>query len=266
MSLQAGPVAEPRTKRTSPGTKSTSSVCKQAKWASLVSDVTAEWLEAPRQPRAISAVRGAIAVPPSGPHVPFESSLERDFLAFCRTDPAVARVRGQQMVLHFSELKTGKHRRYTPDFVVDLAEESVAPYRQVVVETKRWVDLVRSRAQMQAPLAAARLWASRQNDVAFEVVTDRRMAIGHWLANARLLSGQIDKPFDAEFEAECGGFLRSRGEFRISEILLAAQQRRLNPEAVLAVLHRMVVRGELYLDRGFAIGPQTWVSVVGAQE
>lgn len=266
MSLQAGSRAESRTKGTSPGTKWASSISKRTKWASLVSDVTAEWLEAPPRPRAISAVRGVISVPPGGARVPFESSLERDFLAFCRTDHTVARVRGQQLVLHFRELKTGKRRRYTPDFVVDLAEDAAASCRQVIVETKRWTDLVRARAQMQAPLAAARLWASSQADVSFQVVTDRRMAAGHWLANARLLSGQIDKPFDAEFDAECADFFRSRGEFRISEMLLAAQQRRLNPEAVLAVLHRMVVRGEVYLDRGFAIGPETWVSVVGAQK
>ena len=169
-------------------------------------------------------------------------------------------------MLHFYDLKRGVRRRYTPDFVVETAEDAEVGWRCAVIEVKRRSDLMRARAQLQAPLAAARLWAEQQAGVIFKVVTDQAMAGGNWLANARLLSGQIDKPYDAQLEQECAAFLRQRDEFRVSEILALAQQRRLNPHAVLAVLHRMVARGELYLDRGFAIGPQTWVSVVGAQK
>ena len=192
--------------------------------------------------------------------------MERDFLAFCRTDHRVVRVRAQQLVLHFHDLKRGVRRRYTPDFVVEIAEDAGFGWRSAVIEVKRRADLIRARAQLQAPLAAARLWAEQRQGVIFKVVTDRAMTGGYWLANARLLSGQIDKPYDAQFEEECAAFLRQGGEFRVGEVLAFAQQRRLNPQAVLAVLHRMVVRGELYVDRGFAIGPQTWVSVVGAQK
>ena len=248
------------------GTKFASPLSKWNKWASLVSDVSAEWLETPPPPRAVSATRGAIAVPPGGPHVAFESSIERDFLAFCRTDHRVRRVMAQQLVLHFYDVRRGVRRRYTPDFVIEMGEDAGVGWRSAVVEVKRRTDLMRARAQLQAPLAAARLWAEQRQGIIFTVVTDRAMASGHWLANARLLSGQIDRPYDAQFEEECASFIRQRGEFRISEILARAQQRALNPQAVLAVLHRMVVRGELYVDRGFAIGPQTWVSVVGAQK
>ena len=221
------------------GAKSASSFGKRAKWASLVSDVSAEWLEIAPPPRAISATRGTISVPPGGPRIAFESSLERDFLAFCRTDHRVARVRAQQLVLHFYDLKRGVRRRYTPDFVVETAEDAEVGWRCAVIEVKRRSDLMRARAQLQAPLAAARLWAEQQAGVIFKVVTDQAMAGGNWLANARLLSGQIDKPYDAQLEQECAAFLRQRDEFRVSEILALAQQRRLNPHAVLAVLHRM---------------------------
>lgn len=169
-------------------------------------------------------------------------------------------------MLHFHDLKRGLRRRYTPDFVVEIAEDAGLGWRMAVIEVKRRTDLMRARAQLQAPLAAARLWVEQRQGVFFKVVTDKAMTNGHWLANARLLSGQIDKPYDAKFEEECGAFLRQEDEFRVGEILALAQQRGLNPQAVLGVLHRMVVRGELYVDRGFAIGPQTWVSVLGAQK
>lgn len=248
------------------GTKSASPIGKRGKWASLVSDVSAEWLETAPPPRAISATRGTISVPPGGPCIAFESSLERDFLAFCRTDHRVARVRAQQLVLHFYDRKRRVRRRYTPDFVVEMAEGVDVGWSRAVIEVKRRFDLIRARDQLQAPLAAVRLWADQQPGVVFKVVTDQAMAGGHWLANARLMSGQIDKPHDAQFEQECAAFLIRQSEFRISEILALAQQRGLNPDAVLAVLYRMVARGELYLDRGAAIRPQTWVSVVGAQK
>ncbi|WP_374451854.1 Tn7 transposase TnsA N-terminal domain-containing protein [Phenylobacterium sp.] len=192
--------------------------------------------------------------------------MERDFLAFCRTDHRVIRVRAQQLVLHFYDVRRGVRRRYTPDFVVEMGEDAGVGWRSAVVEVKRRTDLMRARTQLRAPLAAARLWAEQLQGGVFKVVTDRAMASGHWLTNARLLSGQIDRPYDSQFEEECAAFLRQRDEFRIGEVLASAQQRALNPQAVLAVLHRMVVRGELYVDRGFAIGPQTWVSVVGAQK
>ncbi|EOU9576312.1 hypothetical protein ACOJCF_006702, partial [Pseudomonas aeruginosa] len=67
-------------------------------------------------------------------------------------------------------------------------------------------------------------------------------------------------------EQDCVAFLQQRDSYRISEILALAQQRGLNPQALLPVLYRMVARGQLSLDRGQPIGPQTWVAVVGSQK
>lgn len=195
----------------------------------------------------------------------FESSIERDFLLFCRTSHRVAAVHAQQLVIEFDDVQRGTRRRYTPDFVVAAAEGAGLPWRRTVIEVKTHRDLLRSREAMQAPYAAARLWAAEQDRTTFRVVTDRLMS-GEWLANARLLSGHLDKPFDVQFEQDCMAFLQQRASYRIGEILGLAQERGLNPQALLPTLYRMVARGELSLERGLPIGPQTWVSVVGSSQ
>lgn len=62
---------------------------------SLVSEVASRWTDEPLPPRPLSAVRGSISVPPRGPLVSFESSIERDFLMFCRTSHRVTAVYGR---------------------------------------------------------------------------------------------------------------------------------------------------------------------------
>lgn len=228
--------------------------------ATLVAGVDHEWLEDDVAPRPLSAVRGRVRVPAEGPLVSFESALERDFLLFCRTEPMVRSVHAQRLRLHFTEQSTGKRRRYTPDFVVELDENAAAPFRRVVIEVKTWTDLWRSRRSARAPYAAAREWCSRQSHTVFRIMTDRRMT-GHWLANTRLLSGQLDVLVEIGFEARCRELFGQWAEFRISQMLASAQQRGLNPQAVLPVLYQMVARGELWLDRGQPITMSTWVTV-----
>uniref|UniRef100_UPI00036CDEAA TnsA endonuclease N-terminal domain-containing protein n=1 Tax=Sphingobium xenophagum TaxID=121428 RepID=UPI00036CDEAA len=224
---------------------------------SLVSEVASRWTDEPLPPRPLSAVRGSISVPPRGPLVSFESSIERDFLMFCRTSHRVTAVYAQRLVIDFQDVKRGAARRYTPDFVVEVDAAAGLSWRRAVVEVKTQRDLWRSRRMMRAPYAAARTWAAGQEGTIFRVVTDRMMS-GEWLASTRLLSGHLDKP--------CVAFLQQRDSYRISEILALAQQRGLNPQALLPALYRMVARGQLSLDRGQPIGPQTWVTVVGSQK
>lgn len=240
-------------------------VRKRRQWASLVSNVTAIWTVEPPPPRPLSAVRGSISVPARGPLVSFESSIERDFLLFCRTSHRVAAAHAQQLIIEFDDLQRGARRRYTPDFLVEAADDARLAWRRAIIEVKTHRDLFRSRDTMRAPYAAAGVWAAGQDRTIFRVVTDRLMS-GDWLANTRLLSGHLDKPFDVQFERDCVALLQQRESYRIGEILTLAQQRGLNPQALLPTLYRMVARGELSLERGLPIGPQTWVSVVGSSQ
>lgn len=248
-----------------PYPQKTSPVRNRRQLTSLVSEVASRWTDEQLAPRPLSAVRGSISVPPRGPLVPFESSIERDFLMFCRTSHRVTAVHAQRLVIDFQDVKRGAARRYTPDFVVEVAADAGLSWRRAVVEVKTHRDLWRSRRLMRAPYAAARTWAAGQEGTIFRVVTDRMMS-GEWLSSTRLLSGHLAKPFDVQFEQDCVAFLQQRDSYRISEILALAQQRGLNPQALLPVLYRMVARGQLSLDRGQPIGPQTWVAVVGSQK
>ena len=257
--------ARNRQQKMTPYPQKASPVRNRRQLTSLVSEVASRWTDEPLPPRPLSAVRGSISVPPRGPLVSFESSIERDFLMFCRTSHRVTAVYAQRLVIDFQDVKRGAARRYTPDFVVEVDAAAGLSWRRAVVEVKTQRDLWRSRRMMRAPYAAARTWAAGQEGTIFRVVTDRMMS-GEWLASTRLLSGHLDKPFDVQFEQDCVAFLQQRDSYRISEILALAQQRGLNPQALLPALYRMVARGQLSLDRGQPIGPQTWVTVVGSQK
>lgn len=197
--------------------------------------------------------------------VSYESALERDFLLFCRTDHRVAAVQAQQLLIRYTDLRRKVRRQYTPDFLVELDAVAAVPWLRAVVEVKTRRDFWRSRKLMRAPYAAAQLWASREGQTIFRIVTDELMA-GEWLINTRLLSGSLDKPFDVEFERGCAALLSAPDTYQIGGALKLAQQRGLNPDRVLPVLYRMVVRGELSIDRGQPIGSGTWVTVVGTQK
>lgn len=244
----------------SPAQQPTRVLRKAQQAMSLVSDVVAEWVTEAPAPRPISAVRGRIRAPASGPLVAYESATERDFLMFCRTDHRVVQVQAQQLRLHYTERSTGKRRRYTPDFVVD-ARSGAESTARWVVEVKRRADLFRARRAIRLACAAAQLWSSRQSNTRFAVITDRAMS-GYWLENTRLLSGALDELLEVEVEAAARAVLLSRPAYRISVGLAAARQRGLNPERVLPTLYRMVARGELYLDRGQPITPHSWVTAV----
>ncbi len=171
--------------------QSMSSVRKTQQAMSVVAEVSGEWVAQPPAPRPISAVRGRMRVPADGPLVAYESALERDFLMFCRTDHRVRSVQAQQLRLHYTERRTGKRRRYTPDFVVRLHSAPEAAPLCWVIEVKRREDMFRGRPAIRGAYAAARVWASQQQAARFTLVTNQAMS-GYWLENTRLLSGALD--------------------------------------------------------------------------
>jgi hypothetical protein len=226
----------------------------------LVSRVDAEWLSVAPAPRQISAVRGHLRAPPAGDYVGFESALERDFLIACRTEHRIGTVHAQQLVIRFTDRRTGKRRRYTPDFVITSAPGADLRWQKAVIEVKAWSDLVRSRWERRAAYAAARLWCLEQEGVHFRIVTDRQLT-GPWMQNARLLSGHIDMPVSIELLERCRSLLRVRPHWIVSELLACAQQEGLNPSSVLPVIYRMVAHGELWFDRTHRVELGTLVTV-----
>ena len=244
----------------SKGKKSASSDRRRLLLSSQVGDVRAEWRDPLPAGKTVSAVRRKMRVPVDGPLVNFESSIEKDFLTLCRADRRIGEVHAQRLVLHFTDLRTGKRRRYTPDFVV-VPEESVGmSWKRAVVEVKTWRDLLRSRQSRGPGYAAARLWCLDEEGTIFRVVTDRQMS-GPWMTNARMISAYVDAPVSLDALELCRELVKSRVEWRVEEIVSAARERGFNPHSIMPVIHRMLAHGELWFDRGHVLDMRTWVTV-----
>ena len=229
-----------------------------APWASRVCDVQTVELE-PRDPRAVSAVRGVMTIVDGGPLVPFESDLERRFLALLRFDRRVLRVRAQPFSLLFTDTASGSRRRYTPDFLVQFSESAGLPFKALLVEVKARRDLFRDRRRLRAPLAAARTWAFQAPDRAFHVITDKRMASGAWLRNADILSAHLDKRYEPAFLAQCLNLFDSARELQLRTVLERAEQRNLNHAAVLSGIYHLIARRVLDVELGVPISYESWL-------
>jgi len=228
----------------------------------LVSDVRGDWLEEAPEPRPLSATRGLLRVPFDGPSVGFESALERDFLLLCRTEHRVRSVRAQQLRIRYLDRRRGTERRYTPDFVVDI-DDDTGP-SQWLVEVKRHQDLWRSRRTMRAQYAAAQVWAAAQPLTRFRVVTDRAMST--WLSNARLLSPTLDRPHDTRLFDYIRHATGDGEAHTVGDIAKAARKEGFNPASVLPTIYRMMAVGELQYDRGQPIALRTWVRQLATQK
>ncbi len=225
----------------------------------LVSNVRGSWLCTPPAPRPLSATRGALRVPFDGPQVGFESSVERDFLVSCRIEPRICKVRAQQLQIRYLDHARMTERRYTPDFVVDLKASADVQFTRIVVEVKRLEDLWRSRREMRAAYAAARVWAWKQPATIFRVVTDLQMNSA-WLTNAQLLSPYLDRPYDADLIELVRAKMRSLESARIRELVASLSGHGFSSNSLLSAIYRMMALGELQCDRGLPISSMTWVT------
>lgn len=236
-------------------------VSKTQKYEALVSAVAAVARQGAVAPRPISAVRGTIAVPAGGPEVSFESSFERDFLILCRLEPQVRSVVAQPLAVHFLDLKTGKRRRYTPDFLVT----TIGPAGMLrrLVEVKRWRDTVRQRRRLRAPFAAAQIWAA-SNQAEFRLVTDRALA-GPWLDNARLLSSFLDAPMTTFEEACIAERLRRQKGGGFSDVVSAAAGPGIDEDLILQVLYKMIAQRTAWVDLARPLTPKSKVVFLGKE-
>lgn len=241
------------------GEQAMSPVRKREKWASLVSDVIADWVDTPPKPRAVSAVRGQLRVPFDGPRCSFESSLERDFLMLCRAELRVQAVYSKQLVIHFTEVATGARRRYTPDFVVEVATADSSMPHRFVVEVKASKDLWRTRRKRRHAYAAATVWCLSQPSTRFVVASDKLLN-GAWVTNARLLSAHLEMPRDLVIEELVLSVARSSSEMRLNDLIDAVASFGYRRHLVLPVVYFLIARGSLWFDRAAPITPSTWVS------
>lgn len=88
---------------------------------------------------------------PSGA-VDYESELERDFVLLTLFDDPAVRIRSQPITLNFEH--EGRHRHYTPDYLVE------GGGRFELIEIKYEADLQRLGAQLKPGFDVARDWGS----------------------------------------------------------------------------------------------------------
>jgi hypothetical protein len=124
-----------------------------------------------KTPPATSAVRGFIVPKEGHAPVPYQSDLERQFLIVCSCLPWVESVKWEPFTLHFLEDATELRRTYTPDFLVQYQNGS-GRSAQLLVETKRELDQLRSAGYMAACYAAAEAWADQQRAAQFFRASD----------------------------------------------------------------------------------------------
>lgn len=157
-----------------------------------------------------------------------ESTLERDFVALTAFFDEGAEITAQPVTIRFEH--EGKTRRYTPDFLVRSRGGAAT-----LVEIKYRRDLRAQWARLRPAFAAARRWAIA-NGAVFRIVTERGIR-GPRLGAAKRLLPLRTAPLDA-----------------------ALNELPASRETVLAVVWRLIARGQLVVDLSAPIGRDTRVA------
>ena len=192
-----------------------------------------------------SHVRGFQGLPSGA--VDYESALERDFVLLTLLDDPAVRIRSQPTTLNF--VHENRHRRYTPDYLVE------GGGRFELIEIKYEADLQRLGAQLQPGFDAARDWAAQSGGV-FRVATERTIGVPR-LLNARRLLPLRSAPVDPELARAVTAAAKHIDMPTLGRVVDAINGDR--PQ-VLATVWRLIARGELMVDLSEPIGLATAVA------
>ncbi|WP_208535235.1 TnsA endonuclease N-terminal domain-containing protein [Pseudomonas aeruginosa] len=168
--------------------------------------------------------------------VEHESALERDFVLLTQFRDPAAELVSQPETIHFMD--AGKHRRYTPDFLVLWSDG-----RRELVEIKYRTDLRTQWSNLRPAFAAARDWA-HANGATFRIATERGIR-GMELENALRLIPLRSAPLDV---AACDAVLSALKSLRARTIGQLVSAARLERPLALATIWRMLAQGRLLVD------------------
>ncbi len=178
-----------------------------------------------------------------------ESALERDFVTLASFLDAGAAITSQPVTIRFEH--QGEKRRYTPDFLVEWSDGHAD-----LVEIKYHSDLREQWPRLRPALAAARSWAG-ENGARLRVVTELAIR-GQRLETAKRLLPLRSAPIDvllAQVALTTAAKIEAPTFGALVEALPASR------EAALAVVWRLIARGELSVDLTVPIAPGTRVAV-----
>lgn len=109
-----------------------------------------------------------------GGSVNYRSGWEKSYCEYLDNDPTVVEFKYEYLMIHYvSNKKSGRVRKYIPDFLVTYIDG-----RQVIVEIKPLSRMTRSTNVKK--FAAAKEWCA-ENDYQFQILTERELKEMHIL-------------------------------------------------------------------------------------
>lgn len=187
------------------------------------------------QTRVIGTSRRALTgfVPVKGVCVPFESSLERDFLVLQDYNPNVSEVIAQPHKIQYIDDKK-KKRRYTPDFLVRFDNST-----EIVYEVKYREDFLTNFSDFKGRFKAARTFY-KNHDVRFKLIDEIKIRNGTFWKNIQFLHAYQDLLSDVNFENRLIQCLKITGEIHPQGLLEFAFSSKLNRMKAIPFLWRLL--------------------------
>lgn len=197
----------------------------------------------------IRSVTGLAKVAPDIPQIPFESTLERDFVFLTAGRPGVRVIESQPVTIrYYDEYK--KEAVYTPDYLVVYQSPGSARSRRplvtLLVEVKYLSDLTGpERPKLFSKFGHARRWANLRG-WKFAVFTENEIRTSE-LQRTRMLTPYRFEPTLDRLQFEIDLLIQSRGAVTISEIL-ATDFPGYDETLVRRELLRMLATNQVYSD------------------
>lgn len=179
-----------------------------------------------------------------------ESALERDFVTLSAFLDAGAEIVAQPVTIGFEH--EGRARRYTPDFLV-----RTSGGRALLVEIKYRHDLRKQWTRLRPAFEAARGWAAA-NGASFRIVTESAIR-GPRLAAVKRLLPLRTAPVDAKLAAATLVIAARLAHPTLGVLVDAVPADR---EAALAVVWRLIARGQLCVDLSAPIVRDTRITAI----
>lgn len=208
----------------------------------------------------IRSVTGLAKVAPDIPQIPFESTLERDFVFLTAGRPSVRVIESQPVTIRYYD-EYQKEAVYTPDYLVVYqspgSARSSRPLVTLLVEVKYLSDLTGSeRPKLFSKFGHARRWANLRG-WKFAVFTENEIRTSE-LQRTRMLTPYRFEPTLDRLQFEIDLLIQSRRAVTISEIL-ATDFPGYDETLVRRELLRMLATNQVYSDPFEPIHEQTLV-------
>lgn len=205
-------------------------------------------MPARKMPRSHLHVTGVFASTRPGHYQssPFESLLERDFLALLDFD--VQRVRSYQVqpvTIHYPDPESGKARRYTPDVLVHYRNPE-PPDDFVLYEVKARRILRRRFGEYKTRFRAAMQFAREANQ-SFKIIADVEIRTPR-LGNILFLHPLRRRPIDEELSALLTAGIKRRPGITVATLLELFEKGSLRYGRALYATWHLIATGSVLTD------------------